>query len=132
MLWFCSLQAGFGARQHLIIVCIVTNQVKPFQHSNRGCIVFLQVFQLTAFFVRGPVISGEKFIISLERVMIAEDEVRGALLCVQDFVRRPYFTQRNYFSDSGVAMLTESAAVCDSITSSAVFGPWCHVETKSR
>ena len=29
-------------------------------------------------------------------------------------------------------MLTESAAVCDSITNSAVFEPWSHVETASR
>ena len=64
--------------------------------------------------------------------MIREDEVRGALLCVQDFVRSPHFTQRNLFSDSGVTMLTESAAFCDSITNSAVFEPWSHVETTSR
>ena len=64
--------------------------------------------------------------------MIREDEVRGVLLCVQDFVRSPYFTQRNFFSDSGVTMLAESAAICDSITNSAVFEPWSHVETASR
>ena len=33
--------------------------------------------------------------------------------------------------DSGVTMLAESAAICDSITNSAVFGPWSHVETAS-
>ena len=64
--------------------------------------------------------------------MIREDEVRGAVLCVQDFVRIPHFTQRNFFSDSGVTILAESAAICDSITNSAVFGPWSHVETASR
>ena len=71
--------------------------------SELSC--FLQVFQLIAHIVRGPGSSGEKFIISLERVMSAEDEVRGALLCVQDFVRGPQLTQRNFFSDPGVAML---------------------------
>ena len=75
---------------------------------------------------------GEKFIINLERVMICEDEVRGALLCVQCFVRSPHFTQRNFFSDSGIALLAESAEVCYSITSSAVLGTWSHVETASR
>ena len=64
--------------------------------------------------------------------MICEDEVLGTLLCVQDFVRSPHFTQRNFFSESGVATLAESAAICDSITSSAVFEPWSHVETASR
>ena len=64
--------------------------------------------------------------------MICEDEVRGALLCVQDFVRSPHFTQGSFFSDSGIDMLAESAAICDSITNSAVFEPWNHVETASR
>ena len=91
-----------------------------------------QVFQQTALIVRGPQTSGEEFIINLERVMIAEDEVRSALLCVQSSVRSPQFTQGNFFSDSGIAMLVESSAICDSITHSAVFEPWSHVETASR
>ena len=61
-----------------------------------------------------------------------EDEVQSAILCVQDFVTSPHFTQRSFFSDSGIAMLTESAAMSDRITHSAVFEPWSHVETTSR
>ena len=64
--------------------------------------------------------------------MICEDEEGDALLCVQDFVRRSHFTQRNFFSDSGVTMLAEFSANCDSITNSAVFEPWSRVETASR
>ena len=90
------------------------------------------MLQVTVLIIRGPVISGERFIINLERVMICEDEMRGALLCVQDFVRSPHFTQRNFFSDSGVTMLAESVAMCDSITNSDVFEPWSHMETASR
>ena len=90
------------------------------------------MFQQIAVIVRGPVTSGKKLIINLDRVMICEDEVRGALLCVQDFVRSPHFTQRSFFSDSGIAMLADSAAICDSITSSAVFESWSHLETASR
>ena len=63
--------------------------------------------------------------------MIWEDEVRGALFCVQDFVRSPHSTQRTIFSDSGIAMLAESAAICDRITISAVFETWSYVETAS-
>ena len=92
---------------------------------------FLQVFQLTAFIIRGPVTSSEKFNISLDRVMIGEDEVRGALLCAQYFLRSPHFNQRNLFSESGIAILAESAAICDSITSSVVFEPWSQVKTTS-
>ena len=78
---------------------------------------------MTAVIVRGPVTSGEQFVINLDRVMIRQDEVRGALLCVQGFVRSQHSTQRNFFSDSGVTMLAESAAICDSITNIAVFEP---------
>ena len=65
-------------------------------------------------------------------MMICEDEVQSAILCLQDFVRSPLFTQRNFFSDSGIAMLAESAALSDRITHSAVFEPWSYVETTSR
>ena len=91
-----------------------------------------QVFQLTALIVRGPVTCGGRFIINLDRVMICEDEVHSAILCVQDFTRSPHFTQRKFFSDSRIAMLAESAAISDRITHSAVFEPWSHVETRSR
>ena len=57
--------------------------------------------------------SSEKFVINLDLVMIREDEVRGALLCVQDFVRSPHSTQRTK-------------------TNSAVFELWSYVETASR
>ena len=87
---------------------------------------------MTDLILRGPVTSSEKFVINMDRVMISEDPVRGTLLCMKDFVRSPQFTQRNFFSDSGVTILTQSAAICDSITNSAVFEPWSHVATASR
>ena len=76
-----------------------------------------QVFQLTALSLslRGPVICGKKFFINLERALVAENEMRCALLCVQDFVRSPNFTQRCFFSGSTIAMLTASAAISDSL-----------------
>ena len=46
--------------------------------------------------------------------------------------RISHFTRRKFFFDSGIAMLTESAAICDSITSSAVIEPWSLLETTSR
>ena len=91
-----------------------------------------QVFQLTALVVRAPVTCGGRFIINLDRVMICEDEVHSAILCVQDFIRSPHFTQQNFFSDSGIAMLAESASISDRIMHIAIFEPWSHVETTSR
>ena len=75
--------------------------------------------------------SGEKFTVSLDRVAIREDIVRGVLLCVQDFVRDPVFTQRSFFSETGVEVLSEAAAISDSITNSSVYVPWSTVETDS-
>ena len=75
--------------------------------------------------------SGEKFTVNLDRVAVREDIVRGVLLCVQDFVRDPVFTQRSFFSETGVEMQSEAAAISDSITSSSLYVPWSAVETES-
>ena len=91
--------------------------------------MMFQVFQLSALVIRGPATRGEKFIVSLDRVAIREEKVRGVLLCVQDFVRSLHFTQRNFFPESGFTMLSESVAIADSITSSPVYAPWSFVET---
>ena len=64
--------------------------------------------------------------------MICESNVHSGILCMQGFIRSPHFTQRNFFSDSGIAMSAESAAISDGITHFAVFEPWSHVETTSR
>ena len=93
--------------------------------------VSFQVFQLTALALRGPLPSGEKFTVCLDRVAIPENIVRGVLLCVQDFVRDPVFTQRSFFSETGVEVLSEAAAISDSITSSSVYVPWSTVESES-
>ena len=90
-----------------------------------------QVFQLTELAVRGPLPSGERFTVNLDRVAIPENIVRGVLLCVQDFVRDPVFTQRSFFSETGVEVLSEAAAISDSITSSSVYVPWSTVESES-
>ena len=74
--------------------------------------------------IRGSSTQCEDFSISLDRVAINKEEVRGVLLCVQDFVRSPHFTQRNFFSETGLSMLSESVAIADGITSSPVFAPW--------
>ena len=89
-----------------------------------------QVFQLTALALHGPLPSGEKFTLKLDRVAIREDIVRGVLLCVQDFVRDLVFTQRSFFSETGVEMLSEAAAISDSITSSSLYVPWSAVESE--
>ena len=65
-------------------------------------------------------------------MMIVEDKAHGAPLCVQDFVRSPHFNQRNFFFYFGIAMLTESAPISDSNTTSVLYEPESHVEIASR
>ena len=99
-----------------------------------NCLILLwvfvfQVFQLTTLVIRGPPLHDEKFTISLDRLAIKEEEVRGVLLCVQDFVRSRHFTQRSLFSESSLTMLSDSVAIADSITSSPVYAPLSVVES---
>ena len=131
VLSFCSSQAGFRVRSHLYKVCIGFTKLASTWLLFRFIRASFQVFQLTALALRGPLPAGEKFTVNLDRVAISEDIVRGVLLCVQDFVRDPVFTQRSFFSETGVEMLTEAAAISDSITSSSVYVPWSAVETES-
>ena len=86
---------------------------------------------LTTLVIRGSSTPGEAFSISLDCVAINKEEVRGVLLCVQDCVRSPHITQRIFFSETGLTMLSESVAIADSITSSSVYAPWSVVESAS-
>ena len=96
-----------------------------------SCSVVFQVFQLTTLVIRGSSAKCDEFTINLDRVAIDKEEVRGVLLCVQDFVRGPHFTQRNFFSETGLIMLSESVAIADGITSSPVYAPWSVVASAS-
>ena len=81
--------------------------------------------------IRGSSAKCEELTINVDRVAINKEEVRGVLLCVQDFVRSPHFTQRNFFSETGLTMLSESVAIADSITSSPEYAPWSVVASAS-
>ena len=102
VLSFCCSQAGFRACQHLFKLCIVANVVKFHDRYLENIDLLFQVFQLTALIVRGPVTCGGRFIINLDRVMICKIDVQSAILCVQDFVRSPHFTQRSFFQTQGL------------------------------
>ena len=83
-----------------------------------------QVFQLTALVIRGPATRGQRFIKNLDRVAIGGGEACGVLLCVQDFVRSPLFTQKGFILESGLTMFSETAAITNSINSASVCAPW--------
>ena len=74
----------------------------------------------------------KKFLENLDRFRAEEEEVSGFLLRIQYFVRSPHFTHRTYFSESGVAKLSQAVVVSsDSITSSFADAPWSEVESQS-
>ena len=131
VLTFCASQASFRVRSHLYKVCMSSTKL-AWTWLHFGFIrVSFQVFQITALALRGPLPSGEKYLVNWDRVAIREDIVRSVLLCVQDFIRDPVFTQRSFFSETGVEMLSEAAAIADSFTSSSVYVPWPTVESES-
>ena len=71
--------------------------------------------------VRGPSELHPLFTVSLNGVPIYHEKVRGAVACVQDFVRRPLFTQRSSFSETGISMLHFAVTAADAVRNSARF-----------
>ena len=72
------------------------------------------MFQLTALVVKGPSELHPVFTVSLNGVAIDHEKLKGAVACVQDFVRHPLFTKRNFFSETGISMFRNSSK----------FDPW--------
>ena len=78
---------------------------------------------MTALFVGGASRRGAQFDINLDRVAVSREAVEGGINCVQEFVRNPLFTQKSFFSDSGIAMLKDAVAVTDNVIVSEDFNP---------
>ena len=74
--------------------------------------------------VRGPSELHPVFTVSLDGVAIDHEKVKKAVACVQDFVRHPLFTQRNFFSETGISMLNTAVTAADAVQNSARFDPW--------
>ena len=74
--------------------------------------------------VKGPSEVHLVFTVSLDGVAIDHEKVRGAVACVQDFVRHPSCTQRSFFSETGIGMLNNAVTAADAVRNSAHFDPW--------
>ena len=83
-----------------------------------------QIFQLTALMVNGTLELDPVFTESLNGVAIGHAKVKGAVACVQDFVRHPLFTQRNFFSETGIKMLNTAVTAADVVQNSSKSDPW--------
>ena len=74
--------------------------------------------------VRGPSELHPVFTVSLDGVAIDHEKVMRAVACVQEFVRLPSFTQRSFFSETGISMLNTAVTAADAVRNSARFDSW--------
>ena len=81
--------------------------------------------------VRGPSELHPVFTVSLDGVAIDHEKVKGAVACVQDFVRHPSFTQRSFFSDTGISMLNNAVIAADAVRNSDRFNPWGAIDVEA-
>ena len=81
--------------------------------------------------VRGPSELYPVFTVSLDGVAIGHEKVKGAVACVQDFVRHPSFTQRSFFSDIGISMLNNAVTAADAVRNSDRFNPWGAIDVEA-
>ena len=79
---------------------------------------------MTALVVKGPSKMHPVFTVSLDGVAIDHDHVKGAVACVQDFVRHPLLTQRSFFSETAISMLNTAVTAADAVQNNARFDPW--------
>ena len=84
---------------------------------------------MTALFQRGPAEEIPRFQLNLDRVTIDYRSIDSAICCVQSFVRDPLFTQRDFFTDSGISMLL-SAVNVGSVCEDSVYDPWAVISTE--
>ena len=64
------------------------------------------------------------FTVSLDGAAIDLEKVKVAVPCMQDFVRHPLFTQRNFFCETGISMLNTAVAAADAVRHSSEFDAW--------
>ena len=72
----------------------------------------------------GPSEMHPVFTVSLDGVAIDHEKVKGAVACVQDFVCHPSFTQRSFFSETGIGMLNNAVTAADTVRNSARSDHW--------
>ena len=68
---------------------------------------------------------------SLDGVANDHEKAKGAVACVQDFVRHPLFTQRSFFSQTGISMLNTAVTAADAVRNSARFDPWGAIDAEA-
>ena len=81
--------------------------------------------------MKGPSELHPLFTVLLNGVAIDHEKVKAAVACVQDFVRHPLFTQRSFFSETGISMQNTAVTAADAVRNSAMFDPWRAIDVEA-
>ena len=87
----------------------------------------LQVYQLTTLFLRDSIEDLPAFTVKLTGIGLSRRIVEQSIACIQDFVRSPRFTQRDFFSDNGVNLLVSAVNAAGSMRDQSTYEPWANV-----
>ena len=85
------------------------------------------MYQLTTLFLRDAVEELPVFTVKLNGIGLSHRFVEKSIACVQDFVRSPRFTQRDFFSDNGVNLLVSAVNAAGSMRDQSTYEPWASV-----
>ena len=126
ILAYFAHQTGFQSRRHLFRVsCRTSFRVDFIVSTNRQYL--LQVYQLTTLFLRDSVEELPAFTVRLNGISLSRQLVEKSIDCIQDFVRSPRFTQRDFFSDNGANLLVSGVNAAGSMRDQTTCEPWASV-----
>ena len=126
ILAYFAQQTGFQSRKHLFRVSCRTNFKVDFIVST-NCQYLLQMYQLKTLFLRDAVEELSAFTVRLNGIALSRRLVEKSIACIQDFVRSPRFTQRDFFSDNGVTLLASAVSAAGSVRDQSTCEPWASV-----
>ena len=82
---------------------------------------------MTTLFLRDSVEELPAFTISLNGIALSRRIVEKSTACIQDFVRSPRFTQRDFFSHNGINLLVSAVNAAGSMRDQSACEPWVTV-----
>ena len=82
---------------------------------------------MTTLFLRDSVEELPAFTVSLNGIALSRRLVEKSIACIQDFVRSPRFTQRDFFSDNGINLLVSAIDAAGSMRDQSTCEPWANV-----
>ena len=126
ILAYFAQQTGFQSCKHLFRVrCRTSFRVDFIVCTNHQYL--LQVYQMTTLFLRDAVEELPANTVNLNGIGLRHRLVEKSIACVQDFVRSPRFTQRDFFSDNGVNLLVSAVNAAGSVRDQSTYEPWASV-----